>query len=35
MKVHAVKQMRWKISQFWGIYDVLQWGKRYRKLQMG
>jgi len=23
MKVHAVKQMRWKISQF---LDVLQWG---------
>jgi len=31
MKVHAVKQMSWKISQFWGSYDVLQWGK----LQMG
>jgi len=32
MKVHAVKQMRWKISQF---LDVLQWGKLLQEIADG
>ena len=32
MKVHEVKQMRWKISQF---LDVLQWGKLLQEIADG
>ena len=35
MKVHAVKQMRWKISRFWGSYDLLQWGKLLQEIADG